>query len=121
MRPHLLSWQWEGYDRYHRDRANLLVHIGTAPLFVVGVVAVIASPFVGWAALGAGLAGMAIALVAQGRGHRREATPPEPFLGFGDFVARFVGEQLVTFPRFVVTGRWGRAARARSDSPAART
>ncbi|HKA90275.1 MAG TPA: hypothetical protein VKE22_21585 [Haliangiales bacterium] len=121
MRPHLLSWQWQGYELYHRDRANLFLHIATAPLFILGVVAVLASPALGWAALAGGVGGMAVALVAQGRGHRREAKPAEPFLGPGDFVARFFAEQLINFPRFVLSGKWNRARRAAIDSPAGRT
>jgi phage terminase small subunit len=52
---------------------------------------------------------MAISLVAQGRGHRDEPAAPEPFTGPGDFVSRFLVEQLVTFPRFVLSGGWRRA------------
>ncbi len=121
MRPHLLSWQWEGYEQNHHNRTNLLIHIATAPLFILGVVAVLLSPALGWAALAAGLGGMAVALVAQGRGHRREANAPEPFLGPGDFVARFFVEQLVNFPRFVLSGKWRQAARTATHNPAART
>ena len=49
---------------------------------------------------------MALALVLQGRGHRREAEPPTPFAGAADFASRFVVEQWVTFPRFVLSGGW---------------
>lgn len=37
----LLRWQWDGYPRYHRSRANLLVHIVAVPLFVLGNVGLI--------------------------------------------------------------------------------
>jgi hypothetical protein len=40
----------------------------------------------------------------QGRGHRREREAPAPFAGPGDFLARFLAEQWVTFPRFVLSG-----------------
>ena len=33
----LLRWQWSGYPRYHRSRANLLLHIAVVPLFLAGV------------------------------------------------------------------------------------
>ena len=49
---------------------------------------------------------MLVALVLQGRGHRREAKAPTPFDGAADFVSRFVVEQWVTFPRFVRSGAW---------------
>ena len=29
----LLKWQWQGYARYHQNRANLLLHIVAVPLF----------------------------------------------------------------------------------------
>ena len=42
----------------------------------------------------------------QGIGHKREAEPPVPFDGPGDFLARVFVEQFFTFPRFVLTGGW---------------
>jgi len=54
----------------------------------------------------------------QGRGHRGESAAPVPFTGPGDFVSRFLVEQLVSFPRFVLTGGWLRAWR-RADRAAA--
>jgi hypothetical protein len=105
----LPAWQWAGYPEFHRDRGNLLLHLATAPLFIGGTLAALASPFVGWWALGGGLGALAIALAAQGRGHRREGRPPEPFLGPGDFLGRLFVEQFVTFPRFVLSGGFARA------------
>lgn len=102
------AWQWAGYPKFHRDRGNLLLHLVTVPLFIGGTLAVLASPLVGWGAFGAGLGAMALSLAAQGRGHRREGHPPEPFLGPGDFVGRLFVEQFVTFPRFVLSGRYFR-------------
>ena len=62
---------------------------------------------------------MLVALVLQGRGHRREAEAPTPFDGAADFVSRFVVGQWVTFPRFVLSGAWHanlqRARRPRSS------
>jgi hypothetical protein len=58
----------------------------------------------------AGLAAMFTAVAAQGAGHRRE-TPPAPFRGPTDFVARFFAEQWVTFPRYVLSGEFGKAWR----------
>ena len=57
---------------------------------------------------------LAIPLVfaAHGIGHKREADPPDPFRSPLDIVARLVVEQLVTFPRFVLTGEFARAWRA---------
>ena len=102
-----LAWQWEGYARFHRDRGNLLIHIVAVPVFVAGCLSIpaglaLSQPLVA----GAGLAALVIGLAAQGRGHTRERNPPEPFSGPGQFVARILAEQFVSFPRFVVTGGW---------------
>lgn len=113
MRTDLLAWQWQAYSTNHQDRRNLVLHIITVPLFIAGLATGIAGPILGpwWLAL-AGLGGMVSALAAQGRGHRGERTAPIPFTGGGDFVTRFLAEQLVSFPRFVVSGGWLRAWRA---------
>lgn len=37
----LLRWQWDGYPRVHRSRANLLIHIVVVPLFVLGNIGLI--------------------------------------------------------------------------------
>jgi hypothetical protein len=65
----------------------------------------------GWLAL-AGVAAMAGAMAAQGRTHRLEATPPAPFRGPADVLARIFVEQWVTFPRYVLGGGFARAWRA---------
>lgn len=112
MRNNLLSWQWQGYSTAHRDRRNLLLHLVTAPIFAAGFAMSLAAPLLGgWLALW-GLVAMVAVLVVQGRGHRDEATAPVPFTGPADFVTRFVAEQLITFPRFVLGGGFRRAWRA---------
>lgn len=55
--------------------------------------------------------GIAASLVIEGRGHALEAETPTPFSGPVDFVTRYVAEQWITFPRFVVSGGWYRALR----------
>jgi hypothetical protein len=110
----LLAWQWRLYSAGHRDRRNLLVHALTVPAFVVGTGAVAVSPWLGWwTAAGAGAAALAVAL--QGRSHRLERTPPVPFSGPLDVVARLLAEQWVTFPRFVLSGAFGRAWHGRAE------
>lgn len=107
----LIAWQWGLYPDGHKDRGNLLIHILTVPLFLGGTLALIASPlFSGWLALG-GAGAMVVAVAAQGRGHKREATAPVPFRGPMDVVARLFVEQWLTFPRFVFSGRFGAAWR----------
>ncbi len=110
--PGLLAWQWSLYPRNHRNRTNLLLHIASVPLFIAGTGALVAAPFVGhwWLAAVAPVA-MAGAMAVQGRGHRLEAEPPVPFRGPVDVARRIFAEQLITFPRYVLSGGWSRAWR----------
>jgi len=111
----LLAWQCEGYPRYHRSRANLLMHIVLVPLFLAGNVALIVGLIgAAWLLALAGLVTMAISIALQGRGHRGEATPPEPFTSPLNALSRIFLEQWITFPRFVVSGGWLRAVRESS-------
>jgi hypothetical protein len=110
-RTGLLAWQWSLYPDGHRDRRNLAAHVATVPLFLAGTLAVPLSLAAGpWMAL-PGIAAMVGAMAMQGRTHRREATPPQPFLGPGDVVLRILAEQWITFPRFVFSGGFARAWR----------
>jgi hypothetical protein len=109
----LIPWQWAQYPSGHRARRNLVLHLLTVPLFQAGTLALLAAPWLsGWLAL-AGVAAMALAMAAQGRGHRGEATPPVPFAGPLDVVTRIFVEQWVTFPRYVISGRLADAWRGR--------
>lgn len=110
MRANLLAWQWELYPSGHRDRLNLLIHAATMPLFGAGVLLVAATPWLGPLSL-AGMALLPLAMAMQGRGHRRERVPPVPFTGAPDVILRIFAEQLITFPRFVLTGEFARAWR----------
>ena len=107
IRQNLLAWQWSDYAAKHRDRGNLLAHIVAVPLFqlatVVLVIALAARSITG---ASVAVVAMVVALVVQGRGHQHEAEAPTPFDGAADFVSRFVVEQWVTFPRFVLSGGW---------------
>jgi hypothetical protein len=106
----LLRWQWEGYPRYHRSRVNLLIHIVAVPLFLIGTVGLIVGIVqLSVAVLAIGIGCIVVAVDAQGRGHRLEPVPPEPFSGPANFIARLFLEQWVTFPRFVFSGGWGHA------------
>jgi phage terminase small subunit len=107
IRPNLVAWQWSDYVAKHRDRGNLLIHIVAVPLFQVATLVLIGALF-GRSVTAAVIAivAMIVALVLQGRGHRREAETPTPFDGAGDFVSRFVVEQWITVPRFVLSGAW---------------
>lgn len=107
IRPQLLAWQWSDYVAKHRDRGNLLIHIVAVPLFQLATLGLIGA-LVGRSVAAAVIAviAMVVALVLQGRGHRREAEAPTPFDGAADFLSRFVAEQWITFPRFVLSGAW---------------
>ena len=108
----LLRWQWEGYSRYHRSRFNLLLHIVLVPLFILStLVFLLAILQRAWLAALLALGGMLLSIALQGRGHRNELVPPEPFAGPGDAISRILLEQWITFPRFVLSGGWLRALR----------
>jgi hypothetical protein len=113
MRKQLLSWQWSLYADNHHDRANLILHVLTVPLFMAGSVGLGLSWLSPWLLLGGPVA-MAAAMALQGRGHRRESVPPVPFDGPVDVVSRIFLEQWVTFPRYLFTGGFGRAWRQSS-------
>jgi hypothetical protein len=112
--PSLLAWQWNGYPAYHGSRANLILHLVSWPFFVSGFLSLLTAPFAGGIvaialrALG-GIVTMALVMVVQGRGHRMEMSPPVPFNGPGDALGRIFLEQLVNFPRFVLTGGLSKA------------
>ena len=103
----LLKWQWEGYPRYHQSRANLALHILVVPLFLAGNLIVLGALFTqSWRGVLLGVALTLISVLAQGRGHKREPVPPEPFTSAANAVGRIFLEQWVTFPRFVLSGGW---------------
>lgn len=108
----LLRWQWQGYPRNHRSRFNLLLHIVLVPVFLAGnVVLVVALTGGAWAMAAGGLAAMVLSIGLQGRGHKAEDVPPEPFTGPANALSRIFLEQWVTFPRFVLSGGWSSALR----------
>jgi|SRR5579863_10060805 len=105
----LLRWQWEGYPQYHRNRTNLLLHIIVVPLFWAGTLLLIAAAVeLDWVYLAVGAAFLVVSVAAQGRGHRLEPVPPAAFSGPWNFIGRLIFEQWITFPRFLLSGGWGR-------------
>jgi hypothetical protein len=105
----LLRWQWQGYPRYHQSRTNLLLHIVTVPLFMAATLALGAAlVLLSWKLLLAAVGGIVLTLAVEGRGHKLEPVPPEPFTGPANFVGRFFFEHWITFPRFVLSGGWWR-------------
>jgi hypothetical protein len=108
----LLRWQWDGYPRYHRSRANLLLHVVVVPLFLLASIAlVVALARTSWPLAVGSVVAMVASLALQGRAHGREPVPPEPFTGPLNAAARLLCEQWITFPRFVLSGGWRDALR----------
>jgi len=113
IRPNLLAWQWDDYAAKHRDRVNLLVHLVAVPLFQAGTLLLLVGAGTRSAlGIGIGLGCLAAGVLIEGRGHAREREAPAPFDGPLDFASRFVVEQWITFPRFVLSGAWRRNFRA---------
>jgi hypothetical protein len=118
MRAHLMAWQWSDYSAKHGDRGNLLLHIVAVPLFQLGTLGLVAAAVAASVPVAlAALAALAVSIALQGRGHRGERESPAPFEGVGDFLSRFVVEQWVTFPRFVLSGGWLRNLRRAPSAP----
>jgi hypothetical protein len=105
--PEFLAWQWSDYPAKHRHRVNLAIHIVAVPLFMLGC-AIVAFGILRLAPMriAYGLVAMLASVVLEGIGHRLESEQPAPFAGFPDFLKRFFLEQWVTFPRFVLSGRF---------------
>lgn len=111
----LVHWQWQGYPRNHQARTNLLLHIVLVPLFLAGNVALLVGVVrLSWGWALAGIVATFISIALQGRGHKTESNPPEPFTRTGNALLRIFLEQWVTFPRFVLSGGWLRALRSAS-------
>jgi uncharacterized membrane protein YGL010W len=117
MISELLVWQWSDYPAKHRHRLNLVIHIVAVPLFMLGC-AVVAFGLLQVAPVKivSGLVAMIVSVGLQGVGHRFEPERAAPFDGFSDFVKRFFLEQWVTFPRFVLSGRFFQNLAGRSAS-----
>ncbi|MGC4010544.1 MAG: DUF962 domain-containing protein [Pseudomonas sp.] len=112
--PNLLAWQWQGYAANHRNPTNLALHIIAVPLFILGALTLLSGLFsLSLSAILLGVIGMVASLAIQGRGHKLEEQPPEPFSDRKDAINRLLVEQFVTFPRFVLSGAWWRAWRNR--------
>ena len=113
----LARWQWSDYAQFHQNPTSLRLHIISVPVFWLGVLGLASWP---WhhSAMTMLLAVLAMPLVLalQGVGHRRERNTPKPFTSPANAVARLLLEQVVTLPRFVLSGQAARMLRqARHD------
>jgi hypothetical protein len=107
----------DDYARHHRHRANLLIHIVAVPLFLLSNLALVLAVFLPgtylWWAVGVMLA--VYSLLMQRRGHALEALPQPAAGSAAAALRRFLREQYVTFPRFVLGGGWWRSLRRASS------
>ena len=110
IRPNLLAWQRSLYPENHTTRLNLAIHLVTVPMFHMGLVTLVLSivTLSAFTLLSAFIV-LSTTVVFQGVGHKREPTPPFPSGGILDMVSRLIVEQVVTFPRFVLSGGFIRA------------
>ena len=118
----LLQWQYASYEKFHRSRANLLIHILAVPMVLISNVALVMGLFrERWLSVGINLVLIVIFVALQSLGHGREAHPSQPFTGATNAITRIFLEQWITFPRFVISGGWWRALRRSQDTPAGET
>lgn len=110
IRPDLVAWQHRLYPDNHTTRLNLAIHLVTVPMFHMGLLTLILAivTFSAFTLLSAFIV-LSTTVVLQGVGHKRESTPPVASGGIVDTVSRLLVEQVVTFPRFVLSGGFIRA------------
>lgn len=100
-----MAWQWRLYPEGHTDARNLVIHALTIPLFWSGIASIAWGLASGaWTMALSGLLAFPLTMILQGIGHRLEKTAPVPFRSPVDALARLFVEQLITLPRFVLTG-----------------
>lgn len=103
----ILQWQWDGYTKYHQSRLNLWLHMIFVPVFIFGFMTF----FYGLATVDLAMClyavlCMAISFGIQGFGHSKEPSPAIPFSSLKNALIRIIFEQIYTFPKFVISGRW---------------
>jgi uncharacterized membrane protein len=107
-----VKWQWDGYTKYHQSPANLWIHILFVPIFIYGaiysIVALINLNIIG---LVVSTLLMITSIGIQGIGHKKEQNPAEPFTSAKNVIIRIFFEQLYTFPKILISGRWYKALR----------
>lgn len=105
----LYKWQRDGYPNYHLGKINLIIHIFAVPLFELSTL-ILLFGILSFSFLHIlnGILGSVVSIAVQGRGHKTEKNPPEPFTSPFNAIGRIYLEQFVTFPRFVFSGAWFR-------------
>ncbi len=107
-----INGQWTNLSTYHASRLNLWIHLIAVPLFIAGFFSLLFS-FLKLALLNAlfSILLMVVSLAAQSFGHGKEHIRSSPFKNPADAVTRILLEQLINFPRFLLSGKWYAALR----------
>src|SRR5438309_10694502 len=101
----LLTWQWQGYARYHQNTTSLLLHIVAVPLFIVAnVLLIVAVVKVSLGLLALAVLGIVVSVIVQGPGDKLERVRPEPFTGPTNAMGRRSLERSVAFRTIVLSG-----------------
>lgn len=108
----LIHRQWQHYADHHRHPANLALHMLAVPLFVISSLVLLRGLLrLDFLSLVLAALGLLAALVLQAQGHQYEVHPEQ---GQPDTsLQHLLAEQFLTFPRFVLSGAWWRAWKAR--------
>ncbi len=105
--------QWLDFGDYHASRLNLIIHVVAVPTFIIGAILFVYG-LVNLRlieTLDAVLI-MVISLGVQSYGHSNEEVRSAPFAGPFDAITRILIEQLINYPRFLLSGRWYAALRS---------
>ena len=113
----MIKQQWADIGVIHSSRLNLIIHVFAVPTFIIGIVGLVYS-LVNLRIIEAGsfVLIMAVSLLVQSYGHSRENVRSAPFAGPVDALTRILIEQLINFPRFLLTGKWFATLRS-SEKP----
>lgn len=107
----LLAWSWEQMPRVHRNPWNFVIHIITAPLFLLAHLLVLLAMLSGnLAALFMALVSIATSIVCQQFGHLLEKAQQTPYASTRDAIRRFYIEQCITIWRYLFSGTWLRSS-----------
>jgi uncharacterized membrane protein YGL010W len=105
MFKELARQQYASYQHFHHHKLNLWLHLLAVPLFQLGFGMMVAAIVMLQPLLLSGIAVMALSMLLQGIGHKKEQQPPLPFTGPLNVISRILLEQFYSFPRFVLSGQ----------------
>ncbi|CCN47495.1 conserved hypothetical protein [Vibrio nigripulchritudo MADA3029] len=103
----LVQHQQNTYGHFHQHQGNFLIHLIMVPVFIIGFWGALVSLVLGKFLMAGGLVLLPlISIAVQGIGHKKEHLPPEPFTSPVNAVTRILLEQLYTFPKYLISGKW---------------